>query len=333
MGAVEHGERGGGMQGMQTARICHGEGKFALEAQVVVMKGGITATVCSPGFAHVGATAQAIPRPEEDRTATVSILAVPCHRDEIPAHDLAAALATRFRVPAVASCGLHVEGASREDLQQVLATTRELTEKICAYVERALRASWDEGGQVVAVTPEGAVLGPVDRIEAHTGAGILHQAFSIMLVEGSGGAARLVLCRRSPAKRLWGGVLADACAGHPLPGEELDAAAARRLEEELGLDADAAPLTRLGHIVYREDHGDGGCEHEWCAVYAGRLPAGGAAALAVNEQEVSEVRPVPLGELAGYLEGEPEPLAPWLALALRDEGIAAGLRAFAGASA
>lgn len=47
-------------------------------------------------FAHLGATAQAIPRPEPGRTATVSILAVPCHRDEIPAHDIAAALATRF---------------------------------------------------------------------------------------------------------------------------------------------------------------------------------------------------------------------------------------------
>lgn len=312
---------------MQTATITHGEGKFALEAQVTVTPRGIVVAACSPEFAHVGATAQAIPRPEPGRTATVSILAVPCHRDEIPAHDIAAALATRFNMPAVASCGLHVDDASPEDLQRLIDATHELTEKIAAYVERALRASWDdtEELEVVAVTPEGEPTGLVDRVEAHAGAGILHQAFSILLVEGTGEEARLLLCRRSPAKRLWGGVLADTCAGHPLPGEGLDAAAARRLEEETGIAPGQAPLTRLGHIVYREDHGDGRCEHEWCAVYAGRIPAG-AAVLHINEQEISEVRRVSLAELGGYLQGRPEQLAPWLRLALEDSDIAARLQ-------
>lgn len=316
------------MQGMQTAVIAHGEGKFRLEAHVVVMPRGITVTCCSPEFAHVGATAQAIPRPEPGRTATVSILAVPCHRDEIPAHDIAAALATRFGVPAVASCGLHVDNASPEELQRLIDTAHELTDKIAAFVERAQRASWDAPDQVVAVTPEGEVLGPVDRTEAHTGEGILHQAFSIVLVEGAGAEARLVLCRRSAAKRLWGGVLADTCAGHPAVGEDLDAAAARRLGEELGEAAGAVPLTQLGHIVYREDHGDGGCEHEWCAFYAGRLSEG--TALEANEQEVAEVRRVPYAQVEAYLQGRPEPLAPWLALELCDPGIAAALRAFVG---
>ena len=84
---------------------------------------------------RAGATAQAIPRPEHDRTATVSILAVPCHRDEMPAHDIAAALATKFRVPVAASCGFHVEAASDEDIQKVLATTKKLIsslEEACA---------------------------------------------------------------------------------------------------------------------------------------------------------------------------------------------------------
>lgn len=106
--------------------VTAGEGRFALEAVAVLMPCGITVTAYTPGYAHLGATAQAIPRPEHDRTATVSILAVPCHRDEIPAHDIAAALATKFRVPVAASCGFHVEAASDEDIQKVLATTKEL---------------------------------------------------------------------------------------------------------------------------------------------------------------------------------------------------------------
>lgn len=116
-----------------------GEGRFALVGTCVVTPRGITVTAVSPLYAHLGATAQAIPRPEPGRTATVSILAVPCHRDEIPAHDIAAALATRFGVPCAASTGYHVEGASGDDLKRVLSTNAELIsrleERIAAHLE------------------------------------------------------------------------------------------------------------------------------------------------------------------------------------------------------
>ena len=104
--------------GMHTTKVAVGEGKFTLEAQLTVTPRGMAVYACSPEFAHLGATAQAIPRPEPGRTATVSILAVPCHRDEIPAHDIAAALATRFGVPVTASMGFHVEQASKDDLRR-----------------------------------------------------------------------------------------------------------------------------------------------------------------------------------------------------------------------
>lgn len=109
-----------------TDTVSAGQGAFALEAVVTVTPRGIVVFACTPGFAHVGATAQAIPRPEPDRTATVSLLAVPCHRDEIPAHDIAAALATKFAMPCAASTGYHVEAATSEDLQKVLAANQQL---------------------------------------------------------------------------------------------------------------------------------------------------------------------------------------------------------------
>lgn len=129
--------------GMVTVQVKVGEGAFALEAVLVVTPRGITVTACSPEFAHVGATAQAIPRPEPGRTATVSILAVPCHRDEIPAHDIAAALATRFGIPCAASTGFHVENATQDDLARVLDTTKELIAALEAEVERLLAAARD----------------------------------------------------------------------------------------------------------------------------------------------------------------------------------------------
>ena len=278
--------------GMHTTKVAVGEGKFTLEAQLTVTPRGMAVYACSPEFAHLGATAQAIPRPEPGRTATVSILAVPCHRDEIPAHDIAAALATRFGVPVTASMGFHVEQASKDDLQRVLNTTKELIVALEETAARILRAGWDEGGagaEVVAVdAATGKALAPVDRIKAHTGEGILHQAFLTLLVEGQGENMRLLLCRRSPLKRLWGGVLADSCAGHPLPGEG----------------------------------GDGRCECEWCEVYLARVKPG---ELHINQEEISEVRRVALSELDGYLQGHPEQLAPWLREALSDPSIRTAL--------
>lgn len=109
-----------------TDAVCAGEGAFALEAVVTVTPRGIVVYACTPAFAHVGATAQAIPRPEPGRTATVSLLAVPCHRDEIPAHDIAAALATKFAMPCSASTGYHLENASPADLQKMLEVNQQL---------------------------------------------------------------------------------------------------------------------------------------------------------------------------------------------------------------
>ena len=101
-----------------TDTVCAGEGVFALEAVVTVTPRGIVVYACTPAFAHVGAT------------ATVSLLAVPCHRDEIPAHDIAAALATEFAMPCSASTGYHVENASPADLQEMLEVNQQLIEAL-----------------------------------------------------------------------------------------------------------------------------------------------------------------------------------------------------------
>ncbi len=130
--------------GYRTGAVAVGQGKLRLEAVVTATPRGIVVFACTPGYAHVGATAQAIPRPEPGRTATVSLLAVPCHRDEIPAHDIAAALSTRFSMPCAASAGYHVEGATPEDLEKVLETNKELIGELEAKVSSLLSAMEEE---------------------------------------------------------------------------------------------------------------------------------------------------------------------------------------------
>lgn len=117
-------------------------------------------------------------------------------------------------------------------------------------------------------------------------------------------------------------MLADGCAGHPLPGEDVAVATARRINEELGITRASDQLKHLGHVTYREDHGDGRCECEWCEVYLVHVEPG---ELHINQEEISEVRRVAPSELKGYLRGRPEQLAPWLREALSDPSIRAAL--------
>ncbi len=119
---------------MRIERLCAGAGRHALEAAVVVCGAGLTVTLATCEHGHVGATAQAIPRDEPGRTATVSVLVAPGHKDDVPAREMAAALATRLGVPVVVSAGLHVDGATRADIEALLANARELTERVAELV-------------------------------------------------------------------------------------------------------------------------------------------------------------------------------------------------------
>lgn len=99
-------------------------------------------------------------------------------------------------------------------------------------------------------------------------------------------------------------------------------ATARRINEELGITREPDRLKHLGHVVYREAHGDGRCECEWCEVYLAHVEPG---ELHINQEEISEVRRVAPSELDGYLQGRPEQLAPWLREALEAPSIRAAL--------
>ncbi len=83
-------------------------------------------------------------------------------------------------------------------------------------------------------------------------------------------AGRVLLQRRAAVKTRFPLRWANACCGHPAPGEELAVAANRRLTEELG----AAPvaLTEVGVYVYHaEDPATGRVEYEYDHVLLGRV--------------------------------------------------------------
>lgn len=156
------------------------------------------------------------------------------------------------------------------------------------------------------VDPHGRAVGKATVEEAHRAPGQLHRAFSVLLVDSGG---RLLLQQRAAVKTRFPLRWANACCGHPAPGEPVDAAARRRLIEEIGLRTDE--LTEIGVYVYRAlDPETGRIEHEYDHVLLGRVETDFA--LRPDPDEVAAVRWLGLHDLGLDLDASPDRYAPWL---------------------
>jgi isopentenyl-diphosphate Delta-isomerase len=96
----------------------------------------------------------------------------------------------------------------------------------------------DEDELMVLVDASDRVIGTAGKIDAHRAAA-LHRAFSVIVWDGMG---RLLLQKRHARKYHSGGLWSNACCGHPRPAEDIEAAALRRLTEEMGFTCPLAPL-------------------------------------------------------------------------------------------
>ncbi|MFC4149047.1 isopentenyl-diphosphate Delta-isomerase [Micromonospora mangrovi] len=155
----------------------------------------------------------------------------------------------------------------------------------------------DDGGR-----PQGATT----VAAAHQPPGRLHRAFSVLLVDPDG---RVLLQRRAATKTRFPLRWANACCGHPQPGESLVEAANRRLGEELG--AEPVSLTEVGvYVYYAEDPATGRVEFEYDHVLRADVPAD--LRTLPDPDEVAELRWVDPVELEADLDVDPRTYAPWL---------------------
>jgi isopentenyl-diphosphate delta-isomerase len=119
---------------------------------------------------------------------------------------------------------------------------------------------------VVLVDEVGRAIGTAPKREVHHGETPLHRAFSAYLFDDEG---RLLVTRRAEVKATFPGMWTNTVCGHPAPGEDDDAAIARRAGDELGLDvSDLRPA--LPEYRYRAEF-RGVVENEICPVYIGRF--------------------------------------------------------------
>lgn len=173
------------------------------------------------------------------------------------------------------------------------------------------------------VDQTGAAAGSCSVAEAHTAPGRTHRAFSVLLRDEAG---RVLLQRRARVKTRFAGRWSNTCCGHPGPGEDVAAAAARRLTAEMGLTPEhTTRLTEAGVLAYQaSDPASGLVEREWDHVLVATLTGG---APAPDPAEVSEYAWVsPAAVLAGILSN-PGNYTPWLPGVLDTAGDAAAAAA------
>lgn len=177
-------------------------------------------------------------------------------------------------------------------------------------------ATLDE--EVVLLDAAGHPIGRASKASVHGRRTPLHLAFSIFLFDGNGG---MLMQQRAWSKKTWPGIWSNACCGHPMPGEALEAAAHRRLADELGLSGIKLKLA-LPNFRYRASY-QGVEENEICPVFIGRCTNEPTP----NPDEVAAVNWIDWESFArnAATYGDYSPWSKWEAAELRGLGIPGNL--------
>ncbi|ELY89052.1 isopentenyl-diphosphate delta-isomerase [Natrialba hulunbeirensis JCM 10989] len=166
---------------------------------------------------------------------------------------------------------------------------------------------------VIAVDEDDTALESVNRLEAHTGDGIRHRAFTALVFDRDD---NVLLAQRAPEKRLWGSYWDGTVASHPVEGQRQEEATRQRLEEELGITPDQYDDLRVtDRFEYKRYFENAGVEHEVCAVLKLSLAD---VDLDPNEDEVAGLLWVPYDRLVDNPEWYRQlRLCPWFEIAMR----------------
>lgn len=166
---------------------------------------------------------------------------------------------------------------------------------------------------VVAVDGNDTELDIVNRLDAHTGDGTRHRAFTALVFDGDG---HILLAQRSADKRLWDTHWDGTVASHPLQNQTQVEATEQRLEEELGITPEQYDDLRVtDKFEYKRYYLNDGVEYEVCAVLKCTL---NDTSIDPNPEEVGGVLWAPYE----HLHDNPRMyrqlrLCPWFEIALR----------------
>lgn len=148
---------------------------------------------------------------------------------------------------------------------------------------------------------------PIEKIDAHI-MGLHHLAVSVFVFDGD----ELLIQRRAGVKYHCGGQWANTCCTHPHWNETVKTAATRRLKEELGF---RVPITERLVVEYSADVGNGLWEKERVHMFRADVSRD-AFELALDADEVSDVRWVTAPALRREIAATPDHFTPWFRIYL-----------------
>lgn len=158
--------------------------------------------------------------------------------------------------------------------------------------------------EVVLVDEMDRELGAMEKLEAHE-RGVLHRAFSVFIFNASG---QMLLQQRALDKYHSAGLWTNACCSHPYPGEAVEVAALRRLQEEMGF---TTKLQKVFAFVYKAEFDNGLTEHEFDHVFVGDF----SGIINPDPKEVNEYCYLPIEEIESSLQNHPTRYTAWFHLA------------------
>lgn len=153
---------------------------------------------------------------------------------------------------------------------------------------------------VILVNEQDAAIGEMEKMEAHR-KGLMHRAFSVFIFNSKG---EMLLQRRALHKYHSGGLWSNACCSHPYPGEYVENAALRRLNEELGFQT---PVNKIFEFTYRAAFDNGLTEHEYDHVFTGEYNG----KLNINPDEVSDYCFRDIEDIRAAMQSHPEEFTKW----------------------
>ena len=154
--------------------------------------------------------------------------------------------------------------------------------------------------QVILVNENDEPVGVMEKMEAHR-KGLLHRAFSVFIFDSRG---RMLLQQRAGAKYHGAYLWTNACCSHPCPGENVAAAAKRRLKEELGFDTD---IKEIFSFTYHAAVENGLTEYEYDHVFAGIYEG----AIEANKNEVAAFRYEEMEDIELAMQEQPQTFTVW----------------------
>ncbi len=156
---------------------------------------------------------------------------------------------------------------------------------------------------VILVDEQDRERGTMEKMEAHV-KGELHRAISVLVFNSKG---EMLIQKRADCKYHSAGLWTNACCSHPRPGEKIEDAAQRRLEEEMGISLFPE---KAYSFIYRAELDSGLIEYELdhvlTVLYDGEP--------VLNTEEAQDWRYISIPELKSLIGTNPDDFTIWFKL-------------------